>query len=239
MSEHDNPVTGETLMGQFRRFGRAMARARHHDGHANHAQAHILATLMEQNPMTQRELMDVLGVRSASLSEILAKLERGGLVSRERDERDRRGVVVELKDAGREEIERLMRDRRERADAMFDALTDEERDQLHTLLGKVAERLEANFGPDAPDRDGHGHGGHHHHHGHGHGPGGRCRHGGHQHGDTGDHEDEDHPCGHGEEHGPHDAPRRHESSPHEHECHGRGGYGRGHRHDGRGPHGRD
>jgi len=50
----------------------------------------VLAIVRERGGMSQRELLDLLDVRSASLSEVLAKLERNGLIARRRDDADRR-----------------------------------------------------------------------------------------------------------------------------------------------------
>lgn len=119
--------------------------------------------------MTQREMQDRLQVRSASLSELLHKLERAGLVERVRDESDKRSVVLSPTPEGRRLYEEHAGARRERAEAMFAALDETERKDLAALLTKLV----AAWRPDDSDESGEeaegrcgcrGHG-----HGHGHG----------------------------------------------------------------------
>jgi MarR family transcriptional regulator for hemolysin len=90
----------------------------------------------------QRELADAVGVREATLTHHLNAMEADGLLTRRRDESNRRVHVVELTEAGEAAFLRL-RD----AAVAFDrrlrgAMTAEEVSQLEGLL----DRLEANVG---------------------------------------------------------------------------------------------
>lgn len=63
---------------------------------------HVLKTLYyADGQMTQRVLLEKTKTTSASLSEVVGKLESAGLVERERSEADRRQLVVRLTDEGR------------------------------------------------------------------------------------------------------------------------------------------
>lgn len=180
-----SPVTGEMLMGLFRRLGRGMDRARHHHGHSHHAQIHTLVAIQEKSPMGQRDLLELLDVRSSSLSEILAKLERGELITRERDERDKRNVILSITEKGAAKVAKLREHRQQTAEGIFEMLSHDEKDQLHILLGKVATALEAEFHTEGEH---HGHCRHGEHHAEHHGGcrggrhGGRHSHGHHGHG---------------------------------------------------------
>src|SRR5215210_944643 len=55
--------------------------------------------------LTQRDLMASVQRTSGTLSVRLARLERAGFVSRERDPDDRRGAIVTLTDRGRRRAE--------------------------------------------------------------------------------------------------------------------------------------
>lgn len=134
----EGPMTGGRLLGLFRRAAGGMARAHHSRGHAQHAQARVLALLLEREPMSQRDLMELLHVRSASLSELLVKLERGGFIARERSADDRRNYIITVTEQGREAAARHRAEYGENADALFAALSEEEREQLGRLLGKLA-----------------------------------------------------------------------------------------------------
>ena len=70
-------------------------------------------------------------------SEILSKLELGGLIERSRNPKDRRQLTIRLTDAGWEKarVEQAARIRfREQA---FSALTHDEREQLAEMLEKI------------------------------------------------------------------------------------------------------
>ena len=69
--EHFFP-DGQSLTGEeqlFEQF-RACAHALHHPGNGKSGQLRILSILAARSPITQRQLMDILDVRSGSLSEI-------------------------------------------------------------------------------------------------------------------------------------------------------------------------
>ena len=176
-------ITSETLLALFRRAAHFMARAYHHQGHAQHAQRRVLAILKENGPMNQRVLLDLLGVRSASLSELLSKLERGGLIAREKDEQDKRNYIISISDGGNAAMDGHESEQRDGAEAIFAPLATAERQQLGELLIKVIVALEDNFPAhhgcrgqracEMRDQCGHEHGhgprnGHHCREGHGH-----------------------------------------------------------------------
>lgn len=92
----------------------------------------VLRLLAERGDMSQSDFVYLLELRSASVSELLGKLEAQGLVTRRRSETDRRGVTISLTDAGRAALPAPAD-----PDAAFSALTDEERTQLQTLLQKL------------------------------------------------------------------------------------------------------
>src|SRR3954447_6616963 len=67
----------------------------------------VLLALLDatDRKLTQRELMASVRRTSGTLSVRLARLERAGYVTRERDPDDRRGAIVTLTDRGRERVE--------------------------------------------------------------------------------------------------------------------------------------
>lgn len=87
--------------------------------------------------MTQRELLEKSRTKSASLSEVLAKLESESLIVRTACESDRRQLNIELTEQG---VRRASTLRQERAQFEADALsclTMEECLQLQTLLDRL------------------------------------------------------------------------------------------------------
>jgi DNA-binding MarR family transcriptional regulator len=67
----------------------------------------------------------------------LDQLEEAGLVQRLRDPDDRRGVLVELTERGREVWEEAVVVQAEKEKLLADALNLRERDQLNTLLRRL------------------------------------------------------------------------------------------------------
>ena len=134
--------SSEKLAALFYRAFTFMARAHHHQGHAEHAQMRLLALFSNRNSISQRELLETLQVRSASLSEILDKLEHRGLIRRERDEQDKRAVVVTVTGQGSAVAATGEGVRRKSADALFASLSGEERRRLAELLDKVVRAWE-------------------------------------------------------------------------------------------------
>lgn len=64
-------------------------------------QGQVLALLKQSDGLATREIAQLLGIRTASLNELLVKLEAKGLVTRSRSAADGRVTVVSLTDAGR------------------------------------------------------------------------------------------------------------------------------------------
>src|SRR3954466_5690578 len=67
----------------------------------------ILLLLKTGRPETQRELARAVGIEGPTLTHHLAKLEKAGLVTRERDPENRRVHRVALTDDGEAAFERL------------------------------------------------------------------------------------------------------------------------------------
>ncbi len=100
-------------------------------------QRRILALLRLKSPVSQKELLDVCGIRPASLSELLNKMENAGYISREKDETDKRSVLVSLTDAGRKAADEWEADSSGDGSGIFDCLTGEEKNQLSAILHKL------------------------------------------------------------------------------------------------------
>jgi DNA-binding MarR family transcriptional regulator len=110
-------------------------------------QGRLLAMLKVQDGISTKDLAYILGIRPASLNELLVKLEKSGLVVREQSETDRRVWLVKLTEQGRAEV----LDAEE--ESAFATLSAEEQQSLRSCLSKVIGALEDELGvgPDNPD----------------------------------------------------------------------------------------
>ncbi|MDR0702204.1 MAG: MarR family transcriptional regulator [Azoarcus sp.] len=121
-----------------------MVRGHHfHRGGARHAQGHILSVLAESESVSQRELLERLHIRSASLSELLIKLEKSGAITRRRSEKDKRNFLLQLTGQGRLELAEQHRHRQQSAGRLFSVLSDAERESLAVLLTRLLDAWEA------------------------------------------------------------------------------------------------
>lgn len=159
----ESPAVGENLGVLFRHAARLMLRGHHHHGPMHPAQGRLLSILTAKGEIERKELMELLGVRSGSLSELLGKLERHGCISRTRDENDKRGFMISVTDKGAAMISEHDAWIAEKENQLFSSLTDEEKAQLGAILTKLATAWK-NARAEEGDEEAH-----HHGHGHGHG----------------------------------------------------------------------
>lgn len=129
------------ILSQFiRLYQKGMYRARlpfvPHRG-----QNRVLHIIANNDGLSQKELAELLDIRSASISELLNKLERSNLIVREKDETDKRFMHVFLSAEGRE----LVNDSQEQddfAEMIFGGLSDEEKRTLYAILKKLCAAFE-------------------------------------------------------------------------------------------------
>lgn len=201
------------------------------------AQGRLMRVLAATGAVTQRELGEMLDIRSASLSELLGKLEKPGWISRVPNENDKRTITVSLTEEGETMLNNIGNERVEMAEEVFGSLNEEELRQLHSLLGKLIGDWETRFEDEEDD------GGRHHRRPRGegdHGPGWFERMREHIHHHRHHHlHDHPHHGAHGH-HGPHDHHHNHghhdHHDGHDHHCgrHGRPEHHARHEHhDGR------
>ena len=99
---------------------------------------HLLVILNRNaDGITQRDLLDQVNIRSASLSETLCKMEKEGLITRSKCETDRRNVRIRLTEEGREEAMRCAKRQHDDAVKLFSVLSHEERVQFLHMLTRL------------------------------------------------------------------------------------------------------
>ncbi|MDR0381283.1 MAG: MarR family transcriptional regulator [Oscillospiraceae bacterium] len=122
----------------------------HHGGRvpsdATRGQGRILAALQMKDGISTKDLSYLLGLAVSSLNEFLGKLERGGYITREPSEKDKRVILVKLTDKGKDETPP-----EPAADFgdIFDCLSEEEQKTFDGYLDRVTAALEAKLGFDS------------------------------------------------------------------------------------------
>lgn len=99
-------------------------------------QGQLLCVLMAQ-PYGMGELSTMLGLAKSSLTGLVDRTENNGLVRREADPRDSRGVRVALTPQGARLVDRFYTDACRRIAELPEGLDDGERDALAGLLGRI------------------------------------------------------------------------------------------------------
>ena len=98
----------------------------------------LLLLLEEQGALTQRELIEITGRRSATLSEQLESMEKAGWITREKNAADKRNIDLALTALGRQAAGEVRAWRAGHAEVLFGMLDEKERDGLYRLLQKLS-----------------------------------------------------------------------------------------------------
>lgn len=106
-------------------------------------QQHLLVRLYHNDGhMTQRDLQEAAGISSGSMSEVVAKLECAGLISRTRCDEDRRQQEITLTPEGEVRAQEIIEDRRAFEQECLACFDEGEQRQLADLLDRLAEHWE-------------------------------------------------------------------------------------------------
>ncbi len=102
----------------------------------------LLKLLNKRGELSIGELAEALGVTGSSVTTACKRLEKSGLLRRERqgDGQDERVVLVTLTEQGRQQIEAWQQERRVMLMHMLAPLTPSEQDELQRLLERILEQ---------------------------------------------------------------------------------------------------
>lgn len=104
----------------------------------------VLATLRRSGApyaLGPTQLFEALMISSGGMTNRLDRLERAGLIERTPNPSDRRGTLVALTEAGRQEIDRLFPQHVENESEALQSLSRDEQEMLDSLLGKLLRGL--------------------------------------------------------------------------------------------------
>jgi len=136
------PKEADDLMEHIARLFR-MVRRRPTDEQCLSRGAHRLLHLVLQNEgIRTTDLAERMGVRPASLTELLRRLDEGGYLRREKDENDSRVIRVFAAKKAFEEHVRLEAEHRERNARLRACLTDDEARMFCAICDKLCVFLE-------------------------------------------------------------------------------------------------
>lgn len=104
----------------------------------------ILEALLHLGPQNQKELGQKLLKSGGNITLVIDNLEKNGLVSRKKDQNDRRALIVDLTVQGKSFIEDFFPKHLEKITEEFKVLDDNEKQEL----GRLCKKIGMNNNPD-------------------------------------------------------------------------------------------
>ncbi len=108
-----------------------------------------LRILYDSGTITQKMFADKLNIRPSSASDILAKMESEGLITRACHDGDKRNINVTITEEGKKITEEVMVKQQEAVKQMMLSLTSEELTTLENLMQKLLADWDYRFGEEA------------------------------------------------------------------------------------------
>ena len=102
---------------------------------------HVLKPLMENRSLTQLELVNMTKLKAPTISITLRNMEREGIVSRQKNDQDRRETHVAITDKGKKLYKKVLDVLANAEKITLEGLTDKELKALHTTLNKMSKNL--------------------------------------------------------------------------------------------------
>lgn len=93
--------------------------------------------LLSREEMSQKKLQDTLKIAQGSLSELIIKMEKNGLVVKRKDPSDQRRVLLALSVQGKKQADENHKHYLSDDQGLFQTLSDEEKNELSRILSKL------------------------------------------------------------------------------------------------------
>ena len=100
-------------------------------------QQRVLSALARHDSLSQRDLLEEMGLARATLSELLTRLEEKGLIERTRSKADRRVIIVSLTKKGKAASKKVSDIQSSIADEAFAPLSAAQKDDMKSMLDAV------------------------------------------------------------------------------------------------------
>ena len=136
--EQNADFTDHSLSGELERLTHELFRKLYlKNRSANQTQGKVLKILYRKGQLSQKEVQEILDVKSGSISEIITKLEKRELVTRVQDSSDKRRVLLTLTDKGRLDVEEFSRKYQDSVMQCFEVLDEQEKREYRRILRKL------------------------------------------------------------------------------------------------------
>lgn len=107
----------------------------------SHAQINILEIINSNPGIIQKEIASIINIKASSMTELVSKLKNKDLIYRKKDDTDLRIIRLFITDKGKEELKNITKIRDENEKSIFKSLSEDEKENLYSLLKKINESL--------------------------------------------------------------------------------------------------
>lgn len=108
----------------------------------NRGQPPVLFALHHKDGLSNSDLAEFLEITPATMTNKVKRMERSGLVIRQRDEEDERVSRIYMTEKGRSIMDRLRQAMLEKEDAMLEGFSDSEIQRIKDDMCKILENIE-------------------------------------------------------------------------------------------------
>lgn len=137
MEEQNKDVIGSAM-----KLMRTLRRKENPAKHESRGAGMLLRILQENDGMSSRELADRMGIRPASLTEMLNRLEADGILTRQPDPADQRRNRIFIQEKGYVLLKKMKAVRQTEREHINQSLTLDEQEQFVALCEKLTKSLE-------------------------------------------------------------------------------------------------
>lgn len=102
---------------------------------------HVMKPLMENDSMTQLELVKITNLKAPTISITLRNMEREGIVRREKNDNDRRETHVFITEKGKKMYAKVLTALEKAEKAMLKGVSEDELSALRSTLEKMSDNL--------------------------------------------------------------------------------------------------
>ena len=137
MQEQNKDVIGSAM-----KLMRTLRRRENPTKHESRGAGRLLRILQKNDGMGSRDLADRMGIRPASLTEMLNRLEADGILTRQPDPADQRRNRIFIQEKGDALLKKMKAVRQMERERINHSLTLEEQEQFVALCEKLTKSLE-------------------------------------------------------------------------------------------------
>ncbi len=109
------------------------------------SQIKAIAAFQDKTCFSMKELAKITGAKLSNMTMMVNSLIKDGMAERDRDESDRRKVIVSLTPKGKKMRDKFLAQRRKVTRTIFANLSDQDKEEFINSLDKVCHLLETSF----------------------------------------------------------------------------------------------